>query len=350
MTHCNTNNVLEKIMGFLTYVAPEIHAFWKSGRKTPWDANTFLAHADYIYSLILMGNESHLLSEPASRFATAVENAPLTGRIEYNQRFGPHLSAYILGALNLLANKGHDYRTSVLSAIKLNLDLLIDRDTQLPRWPRLWAHHIWRVSHWLGGIPSILLSFARHAPQKTISEGFINAILDACDKYILSDETGLMRPYRSDFLQKIFRMTYKLRHNPNHGDIGGLVHIHWTNHATGRPYIAASKLIDRCLIDLKKRPFLENSPYCLDFDYIQLLRTSIEQQPATQREGAVSRAEDYISDIVIFLSKIPAHGYSLHKLPGALAVLHEATLLLRADIVPGLRCKPIDVIKTAYWL
>ena len=348
MQNKNTN-LLRGIEEFIFHFAPDIQKFWKSGEDTTWEAESFLAHADYIYSFFLLYDDPRISSESVRYFANAVTRAPLAGRDGYKKTFSPHLSAYILGALNLLSAKGFDYRASVLGAIDLNLDTIIDPDTKLPRWPRLWSHHIWRVSHWLGGIPSILLSFARHAPQKKISENFIISVLKACDG-ILDDSTGLMLPYRNVFLQKFFRTAYQLRHDPNHGDIGGVAHIHWINHALGRPYKATQALIERCLFDMKKSPFMEESPYCLDFDYMQLLRTASEQQQKEISQEIKNKAKDYISAILKFLSNIPINGYTLHKLPGTLATLHEASLILNYDIVPCLCCTPVDVIQFSYWL
>lgn len=339
-----------KVCTWLARAAPHIDAFWRDGGKVTWGTGGFFANADYIYAHVLLGKASELSEDAARRFAEAVGDAPLAGRAGCKDPLLPHLSAYVLGALNLLALEGHDYRALALGPINLDVASLIAGDTRLPRWPRIWSHHVWRVGHWIGGIPAILLSFARHDPKQTISEGLVVSVLEACDRHILVNGTGLMQPYRNHILQSLFRTAYRFRHDPLLADIGGLVHLHWINYATGRPYKAVSALIERCMADLQRRPFLEVMPYCLDFDYIQLLRTSLEQTPEHGTDAVVARAAEYAGDLVRFLSAIPASGYSLHQIPGALAALHEAALIAGTKSVPGIGCPPVDVIKKAYWL
>jgi hypothetical protein len=335
---------------FLRGAAPEVELFWAGDGDAAWGASHLLPHADYIYSRALLGTASRVSPTAAQRFAATLADSPIAGRCGCDKSLSPHLSAYLLGALNLLAAAGHDYRAMVLGAIEIDVDRLVDSRTTLPRWPPKWSHHVWRVSHWIGGIPAILLSFARHGSRSVISESFVRSVLEACDRSLLADDTGLMRPYRSNLLQGLFRAAYRLRHDPVLADIGGLAHIHWVNHAVGRPYKAAPFIIERCFNDMKPRPFLEKVPYCLDFDYVQLLRTAIEQCPEMRSEAIVERVRAYAEDVGKFLTAIPGRDYALHKLPGALATLHEATFVLKLETVPGVGCPPVDVIKAAYWL
>ncbi|GAA0670985.1 hypothetical protein [Rheinheimera tangshanensis] len=339
-----------KIEAFLDLVAPAVKTFWLTGKETPWNAKLLQDHADYIYTRVLLGDSGWYIPEAVTKYKEVIKNAPLAGKEGVNQPLLPHLTAYVLASLNLLAYAGADVRAEVLSSIKLDLNKLVDAKTQLPIWPEKWSHHTWRVSHWIGGIPSILMTFSRHDPKKQVSELQVLEILEACDKHILQSNTGLMRAYRSELLQQLFRLAYRLRHSPEHGDIGGLVHIHWVNHVAGRPYIAADKLIERCETDLDVDRFLEKMPYCLDFDYIQLIRTALEQRPKKRSDNINQRVSKFNLDLVAFFYAIPDEGYSLHKLPGALATLHETSLLLGMDKVSELDIPPLDIIKQAYWL
>ncbi|MGP9801290.1 hypothetical protein [Rheinheimera sp. NSM] len=339
-----------KIEAYLDVVAPAVKAFWLTGKETEWNAKSLQDHADYIYTRTLLGDSDWFVPEAVTKYAEVIKSAPLAGKDGVEQAMLPHLTAYLLASLNLLAHAGADVRADVLGSITLDLSKLVDAKTQLPIWPAKWSHHTWRVSHWIGGIPSILLTFARHDPKMQVSEQQVLQVLEACDRHILQAHTGLMKAYRSELLQQLFRLAYRLRHNPEHGDIGGLVHVHWINHATDRCYIAADKLIDRCKSDLTAEPFLEKVPYCLDFDYIQLMRTALEQKPQKCSDSINQRISKFNVDLVNFLDAIPAEGYSLHKLPGALATLHETSLLLKQAQVPGLNIPPKDIIKLAYWL
>lgn len=339
-----------EVEAYLDNFAPEIKTFWLGGECFTWDVKTLQDHADYIYIRTLLGDTDWFTSESVKKYAEVIKELPLYGKKDADDTLLPHLTAYLLASLNLLAYAGVDVRKDVLGSITLDLGKFIDSKMQLPIWPKKWSHHTWRVSHWIGGVPSILLTFSRYDPKKQVPEQLVIQVLEACDYHILSDHNGLMKAYRSEFLQKLFRMAYRLRHNPEHGDIGGLVHVHWINHVTNRPYIAADKLIDRCMKDLQVGTFLEKMPYCLDFDYIQLLRTALEQKHYKYSNSIEKYIENFRKDLLLFLSNLPKEGYSLHKLPGALATLHETSLLLKETQVKGLDIPPIDIVKLAHWL
>lgn len=343
-------NLKIEIESYLDIVAPAIKAFWLSGKETFWDTKTLQAHADYIYIRTLLGDTNWFVAEAVSKYSDFLKQAPFAGKVGADQPMLPHLSAYLLASLNLLAYAGADVRHEVLGSIKLDLNKLIDAKTHLPIWPAKWSHHSWRVSHWIGGVPSILLNFARHDPKHQISEQQVLKTLEACDRYILHSRTGLMKAYRSELTQMLFRLAYRLRHSPEYGDIGGLAHIHWINHSIDRRYIAADKLIDRCMLHLRAQKFLEKVPYCLDFDYVQLLRTALDQYPEKRSNAIRLRITKFRFDLIDFLQHIPVSGYSFHKLPGALAALHEASLLLGENDICELDVAPLDIIKMAYWL
>ncbi|MBN7820220.1 hypothetical protein [Bowmanella yangjiangensis] len=339
----------DSIESYLNNHASLIKSFWSTGNSEVLDCGTLQDHADYIYVRALLGDKDWYCESALDKYAAVLIDSAFAGRVGCQEHLLPHISAYALASLNLLALAGADVRGRVLGKVRLDLDLLIDRQTYLPKWPAKWSHHTWRVSHWIGGIPSILLTFARHDPNRQIDEALVCKVLEACDKAILQPNTGLMKAYKSELLQQCFRVLYRLRHNPEHGDIGGLVHIHWINHVLGRNYIAADKLIDRCMEHMQDGPFLESVPYCLDFDYMQLIRTALEQRPEKESNAITSRVEIFRRDLVSFLGNIPTEGYSLHKLPGALATYHEANLILNRE-AEELNIKSVDIIKMAYWL
>lgn len=337
------------IESYLDHNASKLKSFWMTGNSEVLESGTLQDHADYIYIRTLLGDKNWFCSAAVNKYAQVLSESPITGRIGVDEHFLPHLSAYVLGSLNLLADAGADVRNQVLSGINLDLDLLIDSNTYLPKWPSKWSHHTWRVSHWIGGIPSILLSFSKHDPKQQVDGKLVSKVLEACDKHILQEKTGLMKAYQSEFLQQVFRLVYRLRHNPEHGDIGGLVHIHWINHVLERPYIAVENLLDISMQHMKVKPFFEKVPYCLDFDYVQLVRTALEQTPSSNNNEIKERITEFKHDLIAFLNEIPKEGYSLHKLPGALATLHETCLILKSEI-PFLNIEPLDIIKKAYWL
>jgi len=341
--------VKSTIESYLDHNAKEIKLFWKTGNSGVFDVGDLQDHADYIYIRTLLGDVDWLCNSAVDKYAEVISQSPITGRIGVNNHLLPHLSAYLLGSLNLLADAGFDVRGRVLSGMQLDLNLLIDMKTYLPKWPNKWTHHTWRVSHWIGGIPSILLAFAKHGSKHQVDIELVKKVLGACDRHLLQEKTGLMKAYKSETLQQVFRLLYRLRHNPDHGDIGGLVHIHWINYVIERPYIAVKSLLDISIAHMEKKPFFEKAPYCLDFDYVQLIRTSLEQAQYSNDDRVKVRMAELQQDLVAFFNEIPLEGYSLHKLPGALATLHETCLILDSK-VPSFGSKPIDIIKKAHWL
>lgn len=343
-------NIKNSCDQFLFFKNHTLHQFWLKNNGSKLITQSPLSAADFVYVYALLGRLDDLEHNACQNFANFIAESPLAGRQGCQKTFAPHLSAYLLGALNLLAKKDDHYRKYALSEIKIDADRLIDSKTLLPKWPRILSHHVWRVSHWIGGIPSILLTFARHGSDNAISEKLVFSILQSCDEKIIAPETGLLKPYKNNLMQRAFQYAYRFRHNPLHGEIGGLAHLHWINHALNRKYVSADLIVERCQKDIQKKPFLENSPYCLDFDYLQLLRTAINQSPLKANPDIKNRLRQYSKDLKNFLISIPEHEYSLHRLPGALAALHEAELMLGSKSIDEIDCAPIDVINNAYWL
>jgi hypothetical protein len=129
-----------------------------------------------------------------------------------------------------------------------------------------------------------------------------------------------------------------------------VAHVHWINYATDRvPYKAAGALHERAWKILQRNPFIERVPSCLDFDIIQIARTSLPHD--TERKAALAqRARQLMDDIGEFYAGRLDASYALHKLPGGLAALHECAMAAGNAVVPGIGTAPVDIIKEAYWL
>jgi hypothetical protein len=101
--------------------------------------------------------------------------------------------------------------------------------------------------------------------------------------------------------------------------------------------------------------FMEEAPYCLDFDILNNVRVTGERLGGLAGDSALAvRVRRLHADIRAFLAGEPPANYTLHKLPGALATLHEAALLV-PDLVPDLADdlnldQPLDVPRAALWL
>src|SRR5690606_1704422 len=100
---------------------------------------------------------------------------------------------------------------------------------------------------------------------------------------------------------------------------------------TGRPYVARESLLSNARNVLARvDPFLEVHPYCFDFDIVQILRTSAQPGELTIRD--VRAASQLGNSIATFLSEQLPDDYTLHKLPGALAALHECAMVGDAPV------------------
>jgi hypothetical protein len=266
-------------------------------------------------------------------------------------KLGVHKTAYALGALNLLETHGQACHRDVLRETGWQKHKLFDRRTGQSRWPWYFTHHAWRVGHWVGGIPSIVMSLWRLAPDLAARNRLphVSVVLNRSDA-LLDKETGLLRAYKIQALQRIFRLLYAYRHHPDAGDIGGVAHLHWNNYAAGRlPYKAGPALFDRTWSLLQRRPFIEREPYCLDFDVVQLARTAIPDGDE-RIEALRDRVREYSGDIANFYSSRLNGNYHLHKLPGGLAALHECALTTELDHVPELAIAPVDIAREAHWI
>ena len=304
-----------------------------------------------IYLIFMLGELDSISGNALNSFCELAKNTALPGWASPN-RTEPSLSvhncAYLFGALNLLGKRFPNLYPRVLTGRSFVLSELADSTTLRPVFSPKWAHHSWRVSHWLGGTPSILLSLEANVPALLPEPGLparcrdaVNALMDAA--------TGLIRAYRSTALQKLFRLAYGLRHSPDLGDMGGVAHILWIDHAMGRRYLAADKIrMESSRLLLAHRPFMESTPYCLDFDIVQALRTAAEQTtPASAIEA--ERAREMMQSIEEFFKR-PTDSYTLHKIPGALATYHECALLTGEARSSSLGIRALDIIKEAYWL
>ncbi len=308
---------------------------------------------DVVYALWLIGRSDLITSDGAAAFAAHADRLRLAGGLnapaDPRQTASVHLTAYILGAANLLQAAGHDVSPAFAAAGDWRLHELFDEDL-MPRWPAKWSHHSWRVSHWIGGAPSILLSLNRLAPERCREAGvpLLADVLAASDALVDGD-TGLLKAYRSRLLQSLFRGVYRIRHDPEVGDIGGIVHLHWINYAAGRlPYKAAGALFDRAVALLERTPFIERTPYCLDFDVIQIARTAATSAAPTGDLRA--RAQRLAADLSAFFETQLTGDYGLHRLPGALAAQHECALITGDREVRGLDTAPLDIIRAAGWI
>lgn len=337
-------------INYINSIIPaEVSNFWLKGDDFDFNEFSLLNLNDYVYVAVLLGRPEMISLEAVDRYIEFSKEAPYYGRSKVKNKYLPHTTAYCFGTLHLLETYRENAINQVLSSVEFDYRNCWQSGSNLPYWPVLWSHHTWRVSHWIGGIPAILLTIARCKNDSIVDELFLNRVLSACDDELLDDRTGLLKVYKSSLLQKIFRQLYKLRHDPEVGDVGGLVHLHWVNYNLERELKAPKNLIDKCLHDMRKRPFVESAPYCLDFDYLNLLRIAVAQTNYRKNE-AQERIVVYAQDVLDFFSRPLPEKYGFHKLPGALAVLHEAALITESDKVVGLGIPPVDIINKAYWL
>lgn len=342
-----------KVLSFCEMIAPSAYQFWTSGTgeatRISWQD-----HADMIYTFRFLDRMSELSSEAATKYMAAIAEAPLYGRPigdeEANKKIpNAHLTAYILSSASVL--EAADLSTMPDAAFEgWDLSGIIDTSKKTPLYPSSWAHHVWRVSHWIGGGTSILFNLARWGKVDGIDLALVQDVLTGTERDLMDHQSDLLRPYKSKLLQTLFRRLYKLKHDPDIADVGGVVHVLWVHHALGRPYRNSRALYDRAARHMMvEAPFMESVPYCLDFDIVQLVRTALPEGEAFP-DDIRARAARFVTDTRAYLENIPAEGYTLHKVPGALATMHEAAMIAGAETVEGLEIAPVDIIIEAGWL
>lgn len=342
----------ENILSWIEAHHQDAHNFWLSGQGEASNIG-WQDHADLIYTLRFLDKQNLISKDAASKYLALVADAPLYGRTlgvdDPKTIPNAHMTAYILGAARLVENAtGLSLPERTFTGWKVNQ--IINPETKVPLYPKAWAHHIWRVSHWIGGGPSILFNLARWGKVEGVDFALVDQVLEASETYLLDSKTDLLRPYKSKLIQSLFRKAYKIKHDPDIADIGGVVHLLWVYHAIGRPYRNTVPLFEKSWQHMREQtPFMESVPYCLDFDIVQLVRTAQPEEESSSVELR-SRSDRFIKDILTYLSAIPNQGYTLHKVPGALATVHEASFIIEASNIPGLEVPLVDIIKEAGWL
>lgn len=329
----------------------DLMAFW-TGKSATMPVATVEAHCDVVYSLYLLGQVDEIAPQAVNGFVDFLSGLHLPGWKKRGEEttVSVHNCAYAFGALNIIADEPSDLYERVLAGRELDLSQLVDTSTNVPKFPPKWAHHNWRVSHWIGGVPSIIVSIARSgASQAKLFKSLVLPVRDATDT-LVDKKTGLLRAYRSNLIQALFRVAYGVRHDPVLADVGGVSHLLWIDHVLDRRYVASEAIQAEAGALLHRHtPFMEGVPYCLDFDIVQALRTAANQNGGQQPQDQ-QRALTMIADIETFFSEGATDTYTLHKVPGALATYHECLLLAYPEGHVQAGVAATDVIKRAYWL
>jgi len=323
------------------------HSYWSASESSSIYAGSPEGLVDVLYAYVLTENQSLISAKAAQSFINKISETSLYGRPQGERApLSAHLTAYVLAGARLLKqlfpdlDDDHLYRNWDTSSILTS--------EYLPKWPKKWSHHSWRVSHWIGGTPSILLNLAARPMLSGVDSKVVEHVLSAIEEKIIEKNSGLLKAYKSKAIQKLFKKAYKIRHDPVLGELGGVVHVLWVNHSLNRDYVATENLFALTETQLVSHtPFMEATPYCLDFDIIQLYRTA-KPKSAEFSTITLARVAKYQKDLLHFLtSDIPAE-YTLHRIPGALASIHECALILGNDSVEGI--PTVDIIKLANWL
>lgn len=331
---------------------PAALGFWTDAYDIPQISLQSLC--DVLYTLHLLDKFTQVNPAAAQAFVRRINSVALAGKLtqppQGARSINVHGTAYALGALRLLKLAKLLDGEIELSGAQWDMSELFDK-TLLPRWPARYSHHNWRVSHWIGGAVSIIGNLHILTPGKAAREKVppLGTVLERANT-LIDPRTGLLKCYRSDLVQIVFRNLYRLRHNPDAGDIGGVVHLHWINYAVGNmPYKASKPMLATATRLLDRRPFQEGHPYCLDFDVLQIVRTGLDGQ-AEPGAALIERSQAYSADIENYLMSSMSPTYSLHALPGALATMHEAALLQNLPFVSGSRIRVVDIIKDSGWI
>ena len=344
------NDITEPCIQFMSEKYPKYLRYWTLESKEALCKDNLISYCDVLYSLFLLNWPVEVQKSKIVDFIETTSTLKLYGtKLEQGEHFdcSCHLSAYLLGTVQILRKEFPNFTSNIELKLVWDFQEIID-ENYIPKFPAKFTHHSWRVSHWLGGVPSIILNVYRETNDVKYKE-LLDKVLSNIESKAINDQ-GLIKVHKSDFLHKVFRTLYQIKHSPKIGDIGGIVHILWIYHYLGKQYKSNDKLLGYALslIDLNKR-FIEDVPYCLDFDFIQLIRTASDEQQMSEKELEVFthfklEIEKYFQNELILASD-----FTLHKLPGALATLVESEIALHA--IRNEEAKGYsDIIKTAAWL
>ncbi|MCH8049073.1 hypothetical protein IIC44_03180 [Patescibacteria group bacterium] len=155
--------VLFDLDDYCKFKASDISDFWRYGREIEFDEKKLINLNDYVYSAFLLGKEDLISPEAVEKYIAYSSSAPYYGCKKKSHQLLPHTTAYSFGTLNILDAMGYKATEKVFSSMEFDTSKIIRPKSGLPHWPAKWAHHTWRVSHWIGGGPAILLNILRNA-------------------------------------------------------------------------------------------------------------------------------------------------------------------------------------------
>lgn len=303
----------------------------------------FVTYCDLIYSLWYLDFLLKPTRKSVNNFFDCFYACSRWGAIgiDHAVELNAHQTAYCLGALRLLRKSFPVYFEKKNAPDDWDFSPYLDTYS-IPRYPLIYRFHAWRSSHWLGGGLSIMLNAHLETGNPKYRNQF-HVTMNSIEHRVL-DTRGLIRHMNPKFLGWIFRYLYNFKHDSRCGEVGGVAHLTWIYHYEGKAYKECESLLNYTWAVLNdKSDYVEDVPYCLDFDFVQIIRTASEQ--LSESEKYVVRMERYAKDVERYIVEMALDDdmFDLHKLPGALATYFECLALVDKTIKK-------DVIKEAAWL
>jgi hypothetical protein len=328
--------------------------YYKGSIEKPFDGNfssipvssdsDLFGAIDFVYSFYICGILEEVTSKKsrnvwADRIMAYQGEEGWFNSSDFQKHSVYHSTAYALGALKILGfTDGKDYfsRLSLFSGLmKANTNIGYDRTHfNLNLIEKL---HFWRGSHKAGGIAAIVgqISEVPGLTEKLLGITAPRNWLEFWAKHYfdkLDSRTGLwlLVPYPIDLA---FGLIYRLKHSPGIGKIGGAAHLYWIFTKMGLRYPSPEQLSMYTLNQNLNGGLYEKYPYCLDFDGNFLLGRSYsfldKKEKEIRKRILVSLEKNKNAVIDYLINRKPDDWYlSSHPLPGALAAVAEADLII----------------------
>jgi hypothetical protein len=315
---------------------------------TDWD---FYGSVDIIFTLYVMGllyqyTDENSREQWAKKILSCQDENGYFTKKNATAHGKEHATAYAISGLILLSKDTNyiqalrpcsEYVELIKSKAKLTkfIDKMGLRFPQLYKGKGLYGslkksswhlgwHNIWPASHIGGGaLAAIQMSQDLYIEAGLVSKEQMNTFFENAVSELntrVDAKTGLWKKGFHDLFIKDATVR----------DVGGAAHFFWIYDALKADKQSKIALIKSCLRHQTESGLLKEKPYCIDFDFVNILCRAYFDLPEDQQKEVFADVNEFIGCNYKSVATVFEHSENLaqydnsHGFPGALCTLAEA--------------------------